>query len=76
MIAVAEDGSEQLVTLDELRAQVGAAQAGLRALGVGAGDRVVALVPNSVHALVAFLATAAARARCGRPAHRTSVPRR
>ncbi len=59
VIAVAEDGSERLVTLDELRAQVGAAQAGLRALGVGAGDRVVALVPNTVDALVAFLATAA-----------------
>ncbi|MGS0683707.1 acetoacetate--CoA ligase [Nakamurella sp. GG22] len=59
VIAVAEDGSEKLVTIDELRAQVGAAQAGLRALGVGAGDRVVALVPNTVDALVAFLATAA-----------------
>ena len=59
VIAVAEDGTEQLLTLAELRAQVGAAQAGLRRLGVGAGDRVVALVPNSVHALVGFLATAA-----------------
>ncbi len=59
VIAVAEDGAERLVTLDELRQQVGAAQAGLRALGVGAGDRVVALVPNTIDALVAFLATAA-----------------
>ena len=32
---------------------------GCARLGVGAGDRVVALVPNSVHALVGFLATAA-----------------
>src|SRR6478752_1486971 len=59
IIAIAEDGTEQLLSLAELQAQVGAAQAGLRALGVGAGDRVVALVPNSLHALVGFLATAA-----------------
>jgi acetoacetyl-CoA synthetase len=58
VIAVAEDGTEQLLTLAQLRSQVGAAQAGLRRLGVGAGDRVVALVPNSVQALVGFLATA------------------
>src|SRR5664279_2619433 len=59
VIAAAEDGTEESLTLTELRALVGAAQAGLRRLGVGAGDRVVALVPNSVHALVGFLATAA-----------------
>lgn len=58
VIAVAEDGTEQLLTLEDLRSRVGAAQAGLRRLGVGAGDRVVALVPNTVHALVGFLATA------------------
>src|SRR6478672_13677036 len=58
VIAVAEDGTEQLLTLSQLRTQVGAAQAGLRRLGIGAGDRVVALVPNSVQALVGFLATA------------------
>src|SRR6476659_4973517 len=58
VIAVAEDGTEQLLTLAQLRELVGAAQAGLRRLGVGAGDRVVALVPNSVQALVGFLATA------------------
>ncbi len=58
VIAVEEDGTERLVMPAELRAMVGAAQAGLRKLGVGAGDRVVALVPNTVHALVAFLATA------------------
>ncbi len=59
VIAVAEDGGEQLLSLAELRERVGAAQAGLRRLGVGQGDRVVALVPNAVHALVGFLATAA-----------------
>jgi acetoacetyl-CoA synthetase len=42
----------------ELRDQVAAAAAGLRELGVGRGDRVVAYLPNIPEALVAFLATA------------------
>jgi acetoacetyl-CoA synthetase len=42
----------------ELRAQVAAAAAGLRALGVERGDRVVAYLPNVPEAVVAFLATA------------------
>ncbi len=58
VIAADESGGDRLVTLAELRALVGAAQAGLRRLGVGAGDRVVALAPNRLEALVAFLATA------------------
>ncbi|MCF3592525.1 acetoacetate--CoA ligase [Rhodobacteraceae bacterium LMO-12] len=41
----------------ELAAKVGAAQAGLRAMGVEKGDRVVAILPNSPEALIAFLAT-------------------
>ena len=59
IIAIAEDGTETTLTLQQLRAHVGAAQAGLRRLGVTAGDRVVALVPNTIHAVVGFLATAA-----------------
>src|SRR6476660_5364796 len=59
VIAISEDGTEQQLTLEELRRQVGAAQEGLRRLGVTAGDRVVAFVPNNIQALVAFLATAA-----------------
>ena len=58
VIAADESGAEQMLSLAELRDQVGAAQAGLREFGVGVGDRVVALVPNSVHALVSFLAVA------------------
>lgn len=42
----------------ELRAQVAAVAAGLRALGVERGDRVVAYLPNVPEAVVAFLATA------------------
>jgi acetoacetyl-CoA synthetase len=42
----------------ELRRQVAATAAGLRALGVERGDRVVAYVPNIPEAIVAFLAAA------------------
>ena len=42
----------------ELRSAVAAAAAGLRSLGVGPGDRVVAYLPNVPEAIVGFLATA------------------
>jgi acetoacetyl-CoA synthetase len=42
----------------ELREQVAAVAGGLRALGVGRGDRVVAYMPNIPEAIVAFLAGA------------------
>ncbi len=42
----------------ELGEQVAAVAEGLRALGVGRGDRVVAYLPNAAEALVAFLAAA------------------
>ena len=42
----------------ELRRHVAAVAAGLRALGVERGDRVVAYMPNIPEAIVAFLATA------------------
>lgn len=42
----------------ELEASVAAVAAGLRRLGVGRGDRVVAVVPNIPEALIAFLACA------------------
>jgi len=42
----------------ELRNQVAATAAGLRALGVERGDRVVAYIPNIPEAIIAFLATA------------------
>jgi acetoacetyl-CoA synthetase len=46
------------LTWDQLRAQVAALAGGLRALGVEQGDRVVAYMPNTPEAIVAFLATA------------------
>jgi len=42
----------------ELRREVARVAAGLRELGVGEGDRVVAYLPNIAEAVVAFLATA------------------
>jgi len=50
-------GLEQ-ITWGELRGQVAACAAGLRELGVGQGDRVVAYLPNVAEAAVAFLAVA------------------
>ena len=46
------------LTWGQLREQVARARAGLRRLGVGRGDRVVAYLPNVPETLVAFLATA------------------
>jgi acetoacetyl-CoA synthetase len=58
IVFVREDGVERSVTHAELRDLVGRARAGLVRLGIGRGDRVVALAPNSVETLVAFLAVA------------------
>jgi acetoacetyl-CoA synthetase len=46
------------MTWGELRAQVAAIRSGLRARGVGPGDRVAAYVPNIPEAVAAFYATA------------------
>ncbi|MBO0850640.1 MAG: acetoacetate--CoA ligase, partial [Pseudonocardia sp.] len=58
LVFAREDGLERAVTYRELRNEVARARTGLRALGVGRGDRVVALAPNCVETLVAFLAAA------------------
>ncbi|MBA3425742.1 MAG: acetoacetate--CoA ligase [Rubrobacter sp.] len=46
------------VSWAELRESVAAFAAGLRTLGVGRGDRVVAYIPNAPEAVIAFLAAA------------------
>ncbi|MGZ6642968.1 MAG: acetoacetate--CoA ligase [Solirubrobacteraceae bacterium] len=46
------------LTWGDLRAQVARCAAGLRALGVERGDRVVAYMPNVPETVIAFLATA------------------
>ena len=59
VITAAEGRPTETITWDGLRRKVATAQAGLRRLGVGIGDRVAGLVPNGEAALVAMLATAA-----------------
>ncbi|MFK0280194.1 acetoacetate--CoA ligase [Streptomyces sp. NPDC090499] len=58
VLALDETGSGYEVTGDRLRAQVASVAATLRDLGVGPGDRVVGYLPNTPHAIVAFLAAA------------------
>jgi acetoacetyl-CoA synthetase len=58
VVFVREDGRSEEITFGDLRDRVAAARAALAELGVGAGDRVAALVPNCPEALVAFLAAA------------------
>ncbi|MET7451609.1 acetoacetate--CoA ligase [Streptomyces sp. NPDC005574] len=58
IVALDETGSGYEVTGGRLRAQVASVAATLRDLGVGRGDRVVGYLPNTPHAIVAFLAAA------------------
>jgi acetoacetyl-CoA synthetase len=69
VFAAKDDGAVALVHASELRpleqttwaglrAETAAAAAGLRALGVGPGDRVVAYLPNIAETVAAFLACA------------------
>lgn len=51
-------GADLSLSRDELAEAVGRCAAGLRRLGVGQGDRVVAYMPNIPETLVAFLAAA------------------
>ncbi|MGH3787699.1 MAG: acetoacetate--CoA ligase [Pseudonocardiaceae bacterium] len=53
-----EDDFRDQLSFGLLRQRVAAARSVLATLGVGRGDRVVALAPNSPDTLVAFLATA------------------
>jgi acetoacetyl-CoA synthetase len=58
IVARSETRPDVELSWDEVRTQVARAAAGLRALGVGPGDRVVAYLPNIPETVVAFLATA------------------
>jgi acetoacetyl-CoA synthetase len=52
-----EDGLQRTLSWRELRTEVAAVRAALVEYGVGAGDRVAALLPNAPEALIAMLAT-------------------
>lgn len=58
IVALAEDGSRTVLTWTQLRQQVGAVAAFLRRSGVVKGDRVAAVLPNRVEAVVGLLAAA------------------
>jgi acetoacetyl-CoA synthetase len=58
VVAYSQTRPPQELTFGELGEQVRRVREGLRRLGVGPGDRVVAYLPNCPEALVAFLATA------------------
>ncbi len=58
IVDITEDGVSTEITWGELNARVAALAAGLRARGVGVGDRVVAVLPNNPEALIGLLASA------------------
>lgn len=58
IFAASEKRSLSTVTWGELRRLVADAAAGLRSIGVEAGDRVAAYLPNTEETIIAFLATA------------------
>jgi acetoacetyl-CoA synthetase len=56
VVAIDEEGTRTTLTWDDLRAEVAAAAAALRADGVGLGDRVAIWLPAGTQALVLLLA--------------------
>ncbi len=58
IIAASELRPIERLSWGDLRSETARVAAGLRELGVGEGDRVVAYMPNVVETVVAFLATA------------------
>jgi len=58
LLARSEDGAERSVTYAELARLTARVADGLRALGVGRGDRVAAFLPNVPEAVAAFLGAA------------------
>ncbi len=58
MIYRSESGRRGTLSYGELAAEVARVRAGLRALGIGRGDRVAAYVPNIPEALIGLLAAA------------------
>lgn len=53
-----EDGSRQQLTYAELRHEVAALAAAMKARGIGPGDRVAAMMPNCIETIIGMLATA------------------
>ncbi|WP_299032099.1 acetoacetate--CoA ligase [uncultured Sulfitobacter sp.] len=58
IVSFSETSGRKELSWGALRSQVSSVAANLRKMGVGQGDRVVAVLPNTEAALIAFLATA------------------
>ena len=58
IIGCSQSRPQLSLTWDELSEQVGRARSGLQRLGIDAGDRVAAYLPNVPETIIAFLATA------------------
>jgi len=58
LISLSETFDRKELTWGQLRSRVASVAHHLKAMGVGQGDRVVAVLPNTDAALIAFLATA------------------
>jgi acetoacetyl-CoA synthetase len=58
IVSLSETSGRTELSWGQLRAQVASLAASLRRMGVGQGDRVVAVLPNTEAALIALLATA------------------
>ena len=56
LIARSETFGRRVLSWGDLAAEVARKAGGLRALGVGQGDRVVSILPNTLESMVAFLA--------------------
>lgn len=58
LISIDEEGLRQSLTYQQLHIEVACCAAGLKRLGIKAGDRVAAIMPNINQTIIAMLATA------------------
>ena len=58
LVFCGESGARRALTFDELRRAVADVAAGLKAAGIGKGDRVAGFLPNAPEAVIAMLAAA------------------
>lgn len=58
LICLNEAGDKQIFSYQQLYLEVAQCAAGLRAIGIGPGDRVAAMMPNSAPTVIAMLASA------------------
>ena len=57
LITIDEENNKQSISYEQLYSEVAQCAAGLKAIGVTAGDRVVAVMPNTSQTIIAMLAT-------------------